>query len=116
MSALQDWCETPFRPENTKTLKYLKGDKEESKELVEAITVLSVMSEANCKMPTYLQIDLSLANIKSHDKNFGLLVASVEAFAERFRKNTNGNGLLAVLSSDQQSHKRSRRALNVLII
>lgn len=117
MNSLQNWCETPLKPENSKLYKTLKEEENsESKKLLEAITTLSVLSEAKCKMPAFLQIDLNLDASKSRDKYFEQLFTVCEAFAENYQKNTNGYGMVAVLTTDEQPLKRTRRAVAADVI
>lgn len=112
LSSLQDWCETSLKPESAEVLKALRDEKNaEAKQFVEAIAVMSVLSQATCKMPDFLQIDLNLNDAKSRDKYMELFVDTVKAFSKRYSENTNGNGMVAVLSSDEKPLKRSRRAV-----
>lgn len=112
LSSLQDWCETSLKPERAEVLKALRDEKNaEAKQFVEAIAVMSVLSQATCKMPEFLQIDLNLNDAKSRDKYMELFVDTVKAFSKRYSENTNGNGMVAVLSSDEKPLKRSRRAV-----
>lgn len=109
---MQDWCETSLKPERAEVLKALRDEKNaEAKQFVEAIAVMSVLSQATCKMPDFLQIDLNLNDAKSRDKYMELFVDTVKAFSKRYSENTNGNGMVAVLSSDEKPLKRSRRAV-----
>lgn len=111
MSPIQDWCETPPKPDNAEIQKALKDEKAtESKQFVEAIAVLSILSEANCKMPAFVHIDLKLNDAKSRDKYFELFANTVKAFAEKQREISNGRGIVAVLTTDEKPLKRSRRA------
>lgn len=112
MLTLEDWCETPLKPNNVEIQKALKDEKAaESKQFVEAIAVMSILSEANCKMPAFLQIFLKLNDIKSRDKYFELFANTVKAFAKKYRENSNGRGVFAVLTTDQKPSKRTRRAV-----
>lgn len=98
-------------------MKILKDEENmESKQFLEAVAVMSVLSEAKCKMPTFLEINLNLSEMKSRDKYFGLLVSAVESFTENFAKNTNDNGVVAILTSDEKPLKRSRRAAADVIL
>lgn len=113
LSSLQNWCETPLKPESiSKLYSTLKEEKNiESKQFIEAIIVLEVLSKAKCKMPTFLQIDFKLDALKSRDKYYDLFCSAVESFAQRYQENTNGQGIVAVLTTDEQPLKRSRRAV-----
>lgn len=109
LSSLQQLCDTKLAPESSKYHRVLNDEKNsESKKILEAITVLSVLSEAEChNMPAFLQIDYK---IESRDKYFEDFFLAIEAFAQQFAKNTKGYGIAAVLTNEAQSHKRSRRA------
>ncbi|XP_055315626.1 ATPase H(+)-transporting accessory protein 2 [Sitodiplosis mosellana] len=112
LGSLQDWCENSLKPENSKFYKMLKDEKNsESKQILEAIIAMSVLSEAKCKMPAFLQIDYNHDASKSRDKYFEEFVSAIEAFAQKYAENTNGYGIVTVLTTDEQSHKRSRRAV-----
>lgn len=83
----------------------------ESKQLVEAIAVMDILSKANCKMPAFLHINLKLDDAKSRDKYFDLFANTVKAFAEKQNEIRNGRAMVAVLTTDDEpSLKRSRRA------
>lgn len=112
MAPIQDWCETSAKPEDSEILKALKDVEKtpESKKFVEAIAVMSILAKAKCPFPEFLQIDLNLNDAKSRDKYFELFVNSVKAFAKNYREITKGNGMVAVLTTDGKSLKRSRRA------
>lgn len=71
---------------------------------------MSVLSEAKCKMPAFLQIDYKLDASKSRDKYYEQFFAAIETFAQKYQENTNGYGLVAVMTTDEQPLKRSRRA------
>lgn len=114
MDGVRDWCDTPLKPDDADVLKAMKDDKA-PKQLVEAIAVMSVLKDATCKMPAYLQIDLKLSELTSHDKYFDLFVNTAKAFAEKFYENTNGNGMAVVLTTDEKPQKRTRRATNGVI-
>lgn len=107
LSSVQHLCDTKLAPENSKYYKVLNEEKNsESKKFLEAITVLSVLAEAECKMPAFLKIDYK---IESRDKYFEDFFLAIEAFAQQYAKNTNGYGIAAVLTNEVQSLKRSRR-------
>lgn len=109
---MQDWCETSLKPDNAEVLKALRDEKNvEAKQFVEAIAVMSVLAKATCNMPEFLQIDLNLDNGKSRDKYFELFSNTVKAFSDNYFANTNGKGMVAVLTSDGKPLKRSRRAV-----
>lgn len=111
MANLNDWCETPSKPDDAEILKALKDEKTtESKKFVEAIAVLSILSDANCKMPAFLHIELRLDDIKARDKYFELFASTVEAFAENYRTISDERGIVAVLTTDEEPKKRTRRA------
>lgn len=113
LSTLQDWCETPLKAENANILKTLKDEKSiESKQFLEAIAVMNALSQAKCKLPTFMQFDLNLSTVKSRDKNFDLMASAIEAFAQNFQKNADGKGLVAVFTADEQPLKRRRRAVD----
>lgn len=85
----------------------------ESKQLVEAIAtiaVMSILSEANCKMPAFLHIELKLNDVKSRDKYFELFANTVGAFAKKQHEISNGRGIVAFLTTDEKPLKRFRRA------
>lgn len=111
LSTLQDWCETPLKTDDAEIQKALKDEKStESKQFIEAIAVMSILSEANCKMPAFLHINLKLNDGKSRDKYFELFVNTVKAFAKNYSKISNGRGIVAALTTDEKPLKRSRRA------
>lgn len=111
MSTLQDWCETPLKTDDVEIQKALKEEKSpELKQFIEAIAVMSVLSEANCKMPAFLHINLKLNENKSRDKYFELFVNTVKAFGKSYSKNSNYRGIVAALTTDEKPLKRSRRA------
>lgn len=117
MNSLQNWCETPLKPENSKLYKTLKEEENsESKQFLEAIITLSVLSEAKCNMPAFLQIDCKIDASKSRDKYFEQFFTAIEAFAQKYQENTNGYGMVAVLTSDEQPLKRTRRAVAADVI
>lgn len=93
-------------------MKALKEEKNiESKQFLEAIAVMSVLSEAKCSnLPAFLEIDLNLSALKSRDKYIGLLAAEIESFAQNYQQNTNDKAIVAVLATEEQPLKRSRRA------
>lgn len=110
LSSLQDWCETPLKAENSKVLKTQKDEKNiESKQFLEAVKVVSILSQAKCNMPTLLQFDLNMNGVKSRD-NINLLVSTIEEFARNFQSIVNGKGIVAVITADEQPLKRTRRA------
>lgn len=83
----------------------------EAKQFVEAIAVLDILSQATCKMPAFLHINLKVDDAKSRDKYFDLFARTVKAFAEKQNELTNGRGIVAVLTTDETpSLKRFRRA------
>lgn len=83
----------------------------EAKQFVEAIAVMDILSQANCKMPVFLHINLKLDDAKSRDKYFDLFARTVKVFAEKQNELSNGRAIVAVLTTDElQSLKRSRRA------
>lgn len=96
--------------ESSKLYKVLKDEKNhQSKQLLEAIIVLSTLSEAKCNMPAFLEIHYKFETTKSRDKYFDQFFCAVETFAQKYQENTNGYGLVAVLTTDEQTLKRSRR-------
>lgn len=100
-------------------LKTLKDEKNiESKQFLEAVTVMSILSEAEakCNMPTLLQFDLNMNGVKSRE-HINLLVSTIEEFAQKFQSIVNGKGIVAVITADEQPLKRTRRATeNVKIL
>lgn len=114
MSSLQDWCETPSKSDNAEIQKALRDEKApESKQFIEAIAVLDILSQANCKMPAFLHITLKLDDTKSRDKYFDLFANTVKAFAEKQNEISNGRAIVAVLTTDEKpTLKRSRRETN----
>ncbi|XP_031634533.1 ATPase H(+)-transporting accessory protein 2 [Contarinia nasturtii] len=111
LSTMQDWCETPLKPENSKLFKSLKGEKNV---VMEAAIVMSVLSEATCKMPAFLQIDCNIDSTKSRDKDLVPLFEAFETFGQKYQENSNGLGLLAIFTTvEQQTHKRSRREAGI---
>lgn len=112
MSPLQDWCETPLKSDNAEIQKALNDEMAtESKQFVEAIAVMDILSQANCKMPAFLHITLKVNDAKSRDKYFDLFANTVKAFAEKQNEISNGCGIVAVLTTDEKpSPKRFRRA------
>lgn len=100
-----------MKPENSKVYKAVKDEKDaESRKFLEAVTVISVLSDATCKWPTFLQINLKLSESKSRDQNLGQFLSTLEAFAQQYQKNANKYGIVAVLTTNEQPLKRSRRA------
>lgn len=82
----------------------------ESKQFVEAIAVMDILSQANCKMPAFLHINLQVIDGKSRDKYMDLLASAVKTFAAKQNEISNGRVIVAVLTTDEQpSLKRSRR-------
>jgi len=111
LNSLQNWCETPLKPENTKLYKALENEKnDESARLLKAVISLLVLSEAECKMPAFLQVDYKCDASESRDKYFAQFFSAIEAFAQKYQDNVNGYGMFAVLTTDEQPLKRSRRA------
>lgn len=114
LSALQDWCETPLKPENSKVNKAVKAEENaESRKFLEAVNVMSVLADATCKWPTFLQIDLKLSESKARDQYLGQFLSTIEAFSQNYQENANNNGFVAVLTTVEQPLKRSRRATAV---
>lgn len=91
-------------------LKTQKDEKNiESKQFLEAVTMMSILSQAKCNMPSLLQFDLNMNGVKSRD-NINMLVSTIEEFAQNFQSIVNGKGIVAVITADEQPLKRTRRA------
>lgn len=119
MPSLQAICKTPLKPSNAKLSSSLKAESMENREIIEQIALVSVLADAipTCELPTVLQIDADFRSLdaKARDDFIPLFTAASEQLSQAISKHTNGKAITAILTTDSEPLKRTRRATEDVI-